>query len=72
MDPIPISASPQRALEWRRAVNKEARARVSQIRRFDDPARLQAANRLADLPLRDRIWGRHAAGGTDQASTARA
>jgi len=60
MDPPPISAGPQSALEWRQAVTKEARARVSQIRRDDEPARQQAAARLADLPPRERIWGRSA------------
>lgn len=61
MDPPPISAGPQQALEWRRAVCKEARARVSDIRRDDDPARQQAAAKLADLPQVERIWGRGAA-----------
>jgi hypothetical protein len=70
MDPIPMSASPQQALEWRRAVYKEARVRVSEIRRDDDRARQQAAARLANLPLRERIWGRAAAGGTDRVGTA--
>jgi hypothetical protein len=58
VDPPPVSAGPQQALEWRRAVSKEARARVGEIRRDDEPARQQAAARLADLPPRDRIWGR--------------
>jgi hypothetical protein len=61
MEPPPISAGPQQALEWRRAVNKEARARVGEIRNDDEPARQQAAARLADLPPRERIWGRGAA-----------
>jgi len=70
MDPIPMSASAQQALEWRQAVYKEARDRVSEIRRDDDRARQQAAARLANLPLRERIWGRAAAAGTDRAGTA--
>ena len=70
MEPIPMSASAEQALEWRRAVYKEARDRVGEIRRDDDRARQQAAARLANLPLRERIWGRAAAAGTDRAGTA--
>jgi hypothetical protein len=57
-DPPPVSAGPQQTLEWRQAVTREARARVGEIRHDDEPARQQAAARLADLPPRERIWGR--------------
>jgi hypothetical protein len=60
IEPPPVSADPQQALEWRLAVKDNARARVGEIRRDDEPARQQAAARLAGLPLQDRIWGRAA------------
>jgi len=60
MEPPPVGSGPQQALEWRLVVRREARKRVGEIREDDEPARQQAAARLADLPLEDRIWGRGA------------
>jgi hypothetical protein len=58
MEPPPVGSNPQEALEWRVRVNTEARKRVRQIRGGDETAREKAAARLADLPERDRVWGR--------------
>jgi hypothetical protein len=61
IDPPPVGCSPQQALEWRMKVNTEARKRVRQIRNDDETTREKAAARLADLSLRERVWGRSAA-----------
>lgn len=60
IEPPAAGSGPRQALDWRLAVKAEARARVGQIRRDDDPAREKAAARLAALPEQDRAWGRAA------------
>lgn len=57
-EPLPPSADPDQALQWRLKVRAIANERIGEIRRDDDPARKRAADRLSALPERDRTWGR--------------
>jgi hypothetical protein len=45
---------------WRTQVREHAGTAIGEIRRDDEPDRKQIARQLADLPDRERIWGRDA------------
>jgi hypothetical protein len=57
-EPPPASATADEASEWRARVREDARTRIGEIRREDEPHREQIARQLASLPDHDRLWGR--------------
>jgi hypothetical protein len=58
IDPPPASADPYQVATWRNQARQHVSALIGEIRRYDDPRRLQIADHLADLSPHDRIWGR--------------
>ena len=59
-EPQPVSASDDDFATWRTQVRERAGTLIGEIRRDDEPDRKQIARQLADLPDRERIWGRNA------------
>jgi hypothetical protein len=59
-EPPPASASDEEFRAWRAQVRERAGIAIGEIRREDEPDRRQIARQLADLPERERIWGRDA------------
>jgi hypothetical protein len=59
-EPPSASASDDEFAAWRTHVRDRAGTAISEIRREDEPDRKQIARQLADLPGRERIWGRDA------------
>jgi hypothetical protein len=56
-EPPPASATTDETSEWRARVREDARTRIGEIRREDEPHREQVARQLASLPDHDRLWG---------------
>lgn len=59
-DPPSASASDDEFAAWRAQVRERAGTAIGENRRDDEPDRKQMARQLADLPDRERIWGRDA------------
>jgi len=59
-EPPPASASDDEFRTWRAHVRERAGTAIAEIRRDDEPDRKLIARQLADLPDRERIWGRDA------------
>ena len=59
-EPPPASASDDQFRAWRAHVRERVGTAIGEIRRDDEPDRKQIARQLADLPDRERIWGRDA------------
>ena len=59
-EPPPASASDKEFRAWRAQVRERVGIAIGEIRREDEPDRKQIARQLADLPDRERIWGRDA------------
>ena len=59
-EPPPASASDDKFRAWRAHVRDRVGTAIGEIRRDDEPDRKQIARQLADLPDRERIWGRDA------------
>src|SRR5256886_3875753 len=59
-EPPPVSASDDEFRTWRAHVRERVGTAIGEIRRDDEPDRKQIARQLADLPDRERIWGRNA------------
>ena len=59
-EPPSASASDDEFRAWRAHVRERVGTAIGEIRRDDEPDRKQIARQLADLPDRDRIWGRDA------------
>jgi hypothetical protein len=59
-EPPPASASDEEFRTWRTQVRERAGTVIGEIRRDDEPDRKQIARQLADLPARQRVWGRNA------------
>jgi hypothetical protein len=60
IEPPPVSASVAATRAWRSHVRSHTVALIDAIRSRDDEDRGQIAARLAQLPDRDRVWGREA------------
>jgi hypothetical protein len=58
--PPAASASDEEFRAWRAQVRERVGIAIGEIRREDEPDRKQIARQLADLPDRERIWGRDA------------
>jgi hypothetical protein len=54
------SASASEFRAWRAHVRERVGIAIGEIRRDDEPDRKQIARQFADLPDRERIWGRDA------------
>ena len=59
-EPPPASASDDELGVWRANVRERAGALIGEVRRDDEPDRKQIARQFADLPARQRVWGRNA------------
>jgi hypothetical protein len=59
-EPPSASASDDEFRAWRAHVRERVGTAIGEIRRDDEPDRKQIARQLADLPDRERIWGRDA------------
>ncbi len=59
-EPPPASASDDEFRAWRAYVRERVGTAIGEIRRDDEPDRKQISRQLADLPDRERIWGRDA------------
>ena len=59
-EPPPASASDTEFRAWRAQVRERVGIVIGENRREDEPGRKQIARQLADLPDRERIWGRDA------------
>jgi hypothetical protein len=59
-EPPPASASDEEFRAWRAQVRERVGIAIGENRREDEPDRKQIARQLADLPDRERIWGRDA------------
>jgi hypothetical protein len=59
-EPPPASVSDEEFREWRAHVRERATTAIGEVRREDEPDRKQIARQLADLPDRERVWGRDA------------
>jgi hypothetical protein len=57
IQPLPASTDTDTASAWRSRVRQRASELIGEIRAQDDPHRREIADRLADLPERDRTWG---------------
>jgi hypothetical protein len=57
-EPPPVSASADEISAWRERVRDLAGALIEEIRWDDESNRKQIARQLADLPERNRIWGK--------------
>jgi hypothetical protein len=60
IEPPTASASDDEFRTWRTHVRERAGIAIGEIRRDDEPDRKQVARQLADLPDRERFWGRAA------------
>jgi hypothetical protein len=60
LEPPPASASDDEFRAWRAHLRDRVGTAIGEIRRDDEPDRKQIARQLADLPDRERIWGRDA------------
>jgi hypothetical protein len=60
IEPPPVSASLAATKAWRDRVRAHTAALIEAIRARDDGERDRLAARLAELPERDRVWGRAA------------
>jgi hypothetical protein len=58
IEPPPVSATAAQTSAWRTHVREHTAALIEQIRKRDDPHRRRIARHLAELPERDRVWGR--------------
>jgi hypothetical protein len=59
-EPPSASASDEEFRTWRTQVRERAGTVIGEIRRDDEPDRKQIARQFADLPARQRVWGRNA------------
>ena len=59
-EPPPASASDEEFRTWRTQVRERAGTVIGEIRRDDEPDRKQIARQFAELPARQRVWGRNA------------
>ena len=59
-EPPSASASDGEFRAWRAHVRERVGSAIGEVRRDDEPDRKQIARQLADLPDRERIWGRNA------------
>ena len=59
-EPPSASASDSEFRAWRAHVRDRVGSAIGEVRRDDEPDRKQLARQLADLPDRERIWGRNA------------
>ena len=59
-EPPPASASDEEFRTWRTQVREHAGTVIGEIRRDDEPDRKQIARQFAELPARQRVWGRNA------------
>src|SRR5580692_12720088 len=59
-EPPSASVSEEAFRAWRTHVRERAGALIGENRRDDEPDRKQIARQLADLPDRERVWGRDA------------
>jgi hypothetical protein len=59
-EPPSASASDEEFRAWRAHVRERVGSAIGEVRRDDEPDRKQLAHQLADLPDRERIWGRNA------------
>jgi hypothetical protein len=59
-EPPPVSASDDEFGAWRTHVREQAGTLIGEIRREDEPDRKHIARQLAELPDRERVWGRDA------------
>jgi hypothetical protein len=57
-EPLSASASDDEFRAWRTHVREQVGTLIGEIRRDDEPDRKQIARQLADLPDRERVWGR--------------
>ena len=57
-EPPSASVSDHEFGAWRTQVRERVGTAIGEIRRDDEPERKQIARQLADLPDRERIWGR--------------
>lgn len=57
-EPPPISVSDEEFGAWRAQVRERVGTLIGEVRRDDEPDRKQIARQLADLPDRERVWGR--------------
>jgi hypothetical protein len=58
IDPLVPSATSAEARAWRLHVRDIANKEIGKMRSQDDPYRQEIAERLADMPEEQRIWGR--------------
>jgi hypothetical protein len=59
-EPPSASASDSEFRAWRAHVRDRVGSAIGEVRRDDEPDRKQIARQLADLPDRERVWGRNA------------
>jgi hypothetical protein len=59
-EPPSASASDDEFRAWRAYVRERVGSAIGEVRRDDEPDRKQIARQLADLPDRERVWGRNA------------
>jgi hypothetical protein len=59
-EPPSASASDAEFKAWRAHVRERVGSAIGEVRRDDEPDRKQIARQLADLPDRERVWGRNA------------
>lgn len=59
-EPPPASASDDEFRAWRTRIRERTTTLIGENRREDEPDRKQAARQLADLSVRERVWGRDA------------
>jgi len=59
-EPPSASASDDEFRAWRAHVRERVGSAIGEVRRDDEPDRKQIARQLADLPDRERVWGRNA------------
>jgi len=59
-EPPSASASDGEFRTWRAHVRDRVGSAIGEVRRDDEPDRKQLARQLADLPDRERVWGRNA------------
>jgi hypothetical protein len=58
-EPPSASASDDEFRAWRAHVRDRVGSAIGEVRRDDEPDRKQIARQLADLPDRERVWGRN-------------
>jgi len=59
IEPPSASASDGEFRAWRANVRDRVGSAIGEVRRDDEPDRKQIARQLADLPDRERVWGRN-------------